>query len=422
MWGDAADWMRCTAAGDAPAAAAGAAAAAAGAFADPLLRGGSDTASAALWVPDGLPDSPTTQDLDALLLPQPVGASGVPPLPWWPDSPGPIGAPQPAAAPQLVQLPAQLPTAVAQPDLSFASLLALPGAAGPGLSPLGTFDLGALDVAALAGTSGGNSCLIGSSPLRAAQQAQQQQRAQTKQAAPKQQAALRQQQQAQQCTATAAAAAPPAQPPAQQERRPLSPQACLFAAVKQRRHVLVRRLLDLGAPPNFCGIDVPLRCAAALAAAGIPVAGSEHLTPLMIAVQQLDATTVALLLAHGAALRPGPEAGGGAAYCRPLLLQLLDAAAGAAAGAAAAAAPAPAPSAAVSGSSTDSGSITAACSGGSEPAVGGGQPVAPGDVLAAARSVLEALLQQGADPLEHDPHRPSNFLTGGLEFEDLLKM
>lgn len=390
----------------------------AGFSAAPLLHGAAGPASAALWVPDGLPDSPTMQDLDALLLPQPVqpaaaAADSVPPLPWWPDSPPPLGAA--ATAQQPVQLPAQLPAAAMQPDTLLASMLAMPtAAAGSGASSLGSFDLGALDLAALAGTTGGNSnaCLIGNSPLQA-QRAQKQ--------PPQQQAQLPQQQpQQQQCAATAAAQ--PVAQQQQQERRPLSPQACLFAAVKQRRHVLVRRLLDLGAPPNFCGVDVPLRCAAALAAAGIPVSGSEHLTPLMLAVQQLDAPCVELLLSHGAALEPGPQVGGGTAYCRPLLLQLLDAIAGAASGTAAAAATAagaaaaPTPSAAVSGSSSDSGSgsITAACSSGSEAAGGGGkQPSAPNAVLAAARSVLEVLLQHGADPFEQDPHRPTNFLSGG---------
>ncbi len=415
MWGDVADWMRPD---DAPQAAPAVLAPPAGFSAAPLLHGAAGPASAALWVPDGLPDSPTMQDLDALLLPQPVqpaaaAADSVPPLPWWPDSPPPLGAA--ATAQQPVQLPAQLPAAAMQPDTLLASMLALPtAAAGSGASSLGSFDLGALDLAALAGTTGGNSnaCLIGNSPLQA-QRAQKQQSPQQAQL-PQQQP---QQPQQQQCAATAAA-----QPVAQQqkqERRPLSPQACLFAAVKQRRHVLVRRLLDLGAPPNFCGVDVPLRCAAALAAAGIPVSGSEHLTPLMLAVQQLDAPCVELLLSHGAALQPGPQVGGGTAYCRPLLLQLLDAIAGATAGteaAAATATAAPTPSAAVSGSSSDSGSgsITAACSSGSEAAGGGGkQPSAPNAVLAAARSVLEVLLQHGADPFEQDPHRPTNFLSGG---------
>ncbi|PRW61466.1 hypothetical protein C2E21_0666 [Chlorella sorokiniana] len=430
MWGDVADWMRCT---DDPEAEAAAVLPLPTGPAAPLLHPDAGPASAALWVPDGLPGSPTVQDLDALLLPQPVqaqqAASSVPPLPWWPDSPLSMGAP--TAAPPTMQLPA----AAMQPDLSLASMLALPTAAGPpaagsGASSLGSFELAGLDVAALAGTTGGNSCAISSSPLqarRAQQQAQQQQaqqqpvqhftqEAQQQQQQQQQQQVPRQQQPAQPCGANGAAAAPAQQ----QERRPLSPQACLFAAVKQRRHVLVRRLLALGAPPNFCGVDVSLRCAAALTAAGIPVAGSEHLTPLMLAVQQLDATSAALLLSHGAALRPGPEVGGGAAYCRPLLLQLVDALAGAAAGAAAAAAAVHAPSAAVSGSSSDSGSgsITAACSSGSEGAAGGGgggggrpQPADPSNVLAAARSVLEALLQHGADPLEQDPHRPANFLT-----------
>ena len=398
MWGDVADWMRCT---DDPEAAVAAAALPAG-LADPLLHAAVGPAAAPLWVPDGLPDSPTTQDLDALLLPQPAqpgqAASGVPPLPCWPDSPLGLAA----AAPQPVQLPAQLPLAAMQPDLSFASVLA-PGraGAGSGASSFGSFDLGALDLAAIAGTNGGNSCLIGSSPLRGQRTQQQQGQQQGQQQA---QPLPAQQQQGQQ----------QAQPlPAQPERRPLSPQACLFAAVKQQRHVLVRRLLDLGAPPNFCGVDIPLRCAAVLAAAGIPVSGSEHLTPLMLAVQQLDATTADLLLSHGAALQPEPAAGGSAAYCRPLLLQLLDAMAGAAAGAAAAAAAAPVPSAAVSGSSSDSGSgsITAACSSGSEQGAGA-QPAVPPAVLAKARSMLEVLLQHGADPFEQDPHRPSNFLTG----------
>lgn len=144
------------------------------------------------------------------------------------------------------------------------------------------------------------------------------------------------------------------------------------------------------------------------------MSGSEHLTPLMLAVQQLDATTADLLLSHGAAVQPEPAAGGSAAYCRPLLLQLLDALAGATVGAAAAAAAAPAPSAAVSGSSSDSGSgsITAACSSGSEQGGSAGtQPAVPPAVLAQARSVLEVLLQHGADPFEQGPHRPSNFLT-----------
>ena len=316
MWGDVADWMRPD---DAPQGAPAVLAPPAGFSAAPLLHGAAGPASAALWVPDGLPDSPTMQDLDALLLPQPVqpaaaAADSVPPLPWWPDSPPPLGAA--ATAQQPVQLPAQLPAAAMQPDTLLASMLAMPtAAAGSGASSLGSFDLGALDLAALAGTTGGNSnaCLIGNSPLQA-QRAQKQ--------PPQQQAQLPQQQpQQQQCAATAAAQ--PVAQQQQQERRPLSPQACLFAAVKQRRHVLVRRLLDLGAPPNFCGVDVPLRCAAALAAAGIPVSGSEHLTPLMLAVQQLDAPCVELLLSHGAALEPGPQVGGGTAYCRPLLLQLL---------------------------------------------------------------------------------------------------
>lgn len=419
MWGDVADWMRCT---DDPEAAVAAAALPAG-LADPLLHAAGGPGVAPLWVPDGLPDSPMAQDLDALLLPQPVqsgqAVGGVPPLPCWPDSPLGLSA----APPQPVQLPAQLPLAPMQPDLSLASMLAQgPAGAGSGASSFGSFDLGALDLAAFAGTTGGNSCLIGSSPLRgqrAQQQQGQQQQGQQQQGQQQLQPSQAQQQQGQQQLQLSHAqqrqGQQQAQPPsAQPERRPLSPQACLFAAVKQQRHVLIRRLLDLGAPPNFCGVDIPLRCAAALAAAGIPVSGSEHLTPLMLAVQQLDATTADLLLSHGAAVQPEPAAGGSAAYCRPLLLQLLDALAGATVGAAAAAAAAPAPSAAVSGSSSDSGSgsITAACSSGSEQGGSAGtQPAVPPAVLAQARSVLEVLLQHGADPFEQGPHRPSNFLT-----------
>ncbi|KAI7844567.1 hypothetical protein COHA_001925 [Chlorella ohadii] len=162
-------------------------------------------------------------------------------------------------------------------------------------------------------------------------------------------------------------------------------------------------------------------------AGGIHLTGYQHMTPLMVAVQQLNADVATALLEGGAAVRPEPPAGGsgspsgraGRAHRRPLLLQLLDATAAAAADAAAAAAgPAPAQARDPAGGHTaaaapaGSGSMAAAASG--EPDMAAAASAGSEAVLDASCRLLAALLAHGADPLEQDPttsRQPTTFLS-----------
>lgn len=200
------------------------------------------------------------------------------------------------------------------------------------------------------------------------------------------------------------------------------------SAVLAQRPKLVRCLLAGGAPPNFRLSELPQADVAAMEAGGIHLTGYQHMTPLMVAVQQLNADVATALLEGGAAVRPEPPAGGsgspsgraGRAHRRPLLLQLLDATAAAAADAAAAAAgPAPAQARDPAGGHTaaaapaGSGSMAAAASG--EPDMAAAASAGSEAVLDASCRLLAALLAHGADPLEQDPttsRQPTTFLSG----------
>ena len=81
---------------------------------------------------------------------------------------------------------------------------------------------------------------------------------------------------------------------------PISPAACLFAAVKLRQRAIVAHLLASGAPPQFLVSELPPSDAVALGAAGISADGVGHWSPLVIAVRQNNLEVAQLLLQRGA--------------------------------------------------------------------------------------------------------------------------
>lgn len=81
---------------------------------------------------------------------------------------------------------------------------------------------------------------------------------------------------------------------------PISPAACLLAAVKLRQAPVVAQLLAAGAPPQFLAAELPAADLAALSAAGISADGLGAWSPLVIAVRQHSHLITRMLLLRGA--------------------------------------------------------------------------------------------------------------------------
>ena len=247
---------------------------------------------------------------------------------------------------------------------------------------------------------------------------------------------------------------------------PCTPEAALFAAVRTQRLSLARQLLGGGTLADFALATLPERDWAALAlagerrrrpaalqalamtsrgcskhnpplspsAAGVSADGCGHLSPLAVAVRQLNLEGARLLMAHGAQASYSPDG-------VPLLLHLL--AVVAAGGGCAERSPGPAPpawhAAAAGGGGTQqpaASSSQASCNGlqrhsssGDAGASSGGAPAPLAPALQAALPAAEVLarlqalerqlqleqllLQGGSDPLEPAvDSRRHTFLAG----------
>ena len=167
---------------------------------------------------------------------------------------------------------------------------------------------------------------------------------------------------------------------------PVSPGACLFAAVKLSQQAAAAALLEAGAPRQFLVQDLPGCDLSALAAAGISAAGLAHWSPLVIAVRQHSYEMAQLLLQQGAP----PRATVGSV---PLLLHF-------------AVTLAAAPAARFSGPWASMGSGAGS---------GADGPQEQQAELQRRLRFLKLLLDHGADPLQASLEHPGlNFLTGGL--------
>jgi hypothetical protein len=194
---------------------------------------------------------------------------------------------------------------------------------------------------------------------------------------------------------------------------PISPAACLFAAVKLRQRAIAEHLLESGAPPQFLVSELPGSDAVALGAAGISADGVGHWSPLVIAVRQNNPEVAQLLLQRGASAQV-TIAG------MPLLLHFYEAAP-----------PVPLPSGSSGGgggagdgagggsASGGAGPSSSSSQGGASSSQGGGGGGSASDVLALIQQLDERLrllalmMRHGADPCQPSLATPQhNFLTG----------
>ena len=178
---------------------------------------------------------------------------------------------------------------------------------------------------------------------------------------------------------------------------PLSPAACLVAAVKLRQEEAVAQMLAHGASPEMLVADLAEGERGVLGRAGISVDGICHMSPLVVAVRQQSLVVARMLLMCGAPAGTGLDG-------VPLLLHF-HAAANAAA-------------AASSGSCISSTTCSGARASGHDTASAGGASPYDRAFEAAGEEQMQllwALLCSGADPLAAPlvpTAAPQNFLTG----------